>query len=138
MPGFMQSSWRKEIIMPGNPAKTILIVEDDRPTQRLLETLMRRHGYASLIAANGREAIDVLRAREVHAIILDLMMPEVDGRGVLDFLSAEGRRTPIVVCTAAGTRVTDSLKSDLVKAVVRKPFDVTHLAEIVATLVSGG
>ena len=53
----------------------------------MLRALMHRNGYVSVMASNGREAIEILRKRaDFTAIILDLMMPEVDGRAVIDFL----------------------------------------------------
>lgn len=115
------------------PAKTILLVDDDPPTQQLLKALMHRGGFVSVAATNGREAIDLLRTRSFDAIVLDLMMPSVDGRGVIEFLTSDKRDIPVIVCTAAGPRATEYVKGDMVRAVVRKPFDIEQL---MATIVS--
>jgi CheY-like chemotaxis protein len=115
------------------PAKTILLVDDDPPTQQLLKALMRRSGFASVAATNGREAIEILQTRSFDAILLDLMMPAVDGRGVLEFLATDQRGIPVIVCTAAGPRATEHVKGDMVRAIVRKPFDIEQL---MATIVS--
>jgi two-component system, OmpR family, response regulator VanR len=114
--------------------KPILIVDDDLPTQQLLTALMRRNGFSSVVAANGAEAIDVLATTDFGVIILDLMMPAVDGQAVIDFVSRERENVPVIVCTAAGPRRTDAIVSKVVRAVVRKPFDIDQLTTIVASL----
>jgi len=115
--------------------RTILIVEDDGPTQMLLETLVQRYGYASVSAQDGRAAIELLGARDFTAIILDLMMPQVGGADVIEFLTREKKRVPVVVCTAAGPDKTADFDSDVVGAVVRKPFDIEGLMATVNDLV---
>ena len=105
----------------------ILIVEDDAPTQMLLETLMQRHGYATVVAPNGQMAIDLLGARDFTVVILDLMMPHVGGSDVIDFLAREKKRVPVIVCTAAGPDKTSDFDAGVVGAVLRKPFDIEEL-----------
>lgn len=113
----------------------ILIVEDDQPTQRLLQALLRRYGHATELAAHGGEAIALLREREYALVILDLMMPSVSGHGVIEFLGTVERKPPVVVCTAAGPRVTEPLDSHVVNAIVRKPFDIDHFYATVGGLI---
>jgi CheY-like chemotaxis protein len=112
----------------------ILIVDDDQPTQQLLMALMRRNGFKTTVASNGAEAIAALGSSAFSVVILDLMMPSVDGQAVLDFLAREKKTVPVIVCTAAGPKRTNEIKSDLVKAVLRKPFDIDLLNDIVARL----
>lgn len=114
--------------------KSVLIVDDDRPTQQLLAALMSRNGFSTVITSNGGEAIDVLATKDFSVVILDLMMPTVDGQAVIDFMTRENSTIPVIVCTAAGPRRTDAIQADVVKAIVRKPFDIEHLANIVASL----
>src|SRR5919206_2806700 len=105
-------------------AKTVLIVEDDEPTQKLLQTLMSRNGVDSVLAENGGAAIALLDARDdIGCMILDLMMPAVDGRSVLAHARATGREVPVIVCTATALRP-DSFDRSQVHAVVQKPFDI--------------
>ena len=112
----------------------VLIVEDDPPTQMLLETLMQRYGFGSVTAGNGAAAIDLLAARDFTAVILDLMMPEVGGGDVIDFLAREQRRVPVIVCTAAGLDKTREFAPDVVGAVLRKPFDIEVLMSTIFDL----
>ena len=106
----------------------ILIVEDDEPTQRLLQALLTRFGSQSETASNGSAAIECLQRDEFAAVVLDMMMPEVSGVDVIEFLAAQENATPVIVCTAAGPSVLRDLNRDVVKAVVRKPFDVEEFA----------
>ncbi len=114
--------------------KSLLIVEDDPATQQLLVTLMRRNGFSSVVTKNGAEAIHTLTTTDFAAVILDLMMPGVDGQAVIDFISREKETIPVIVCTAAGPRLTDLIDSKVVKAIVRKPFDIDQLSALVAAL----
>jgi CheY-like chemotaxis protein len=113
----------------------ILVVDDDAPTQRLLQALLRRYGRATDVAANGAEAIALLRERDYALIVLDLMMPTVGGEGVVEFLLQNGREIPVVVCTAAGPTKTEPLDESVVKAVVRKPFDIDHFYATIGGLI---
>lgn len=115
--------------------QTILIVEDDAPTQMLLETLVQRYGFASATAGDGRTAIELLGARDFAAVVLDLMMPQVSGSDVIDYLARENKRVPVVVCTAAGLDRIKDIDSDLVGAVVRKPFDIEALMATIIDLI---
>ena len=114
----------------------ILIVEDDEPTRALLEVVLRRSGHPSESAANGRGAIERLRQNDYAAVVLDLMMPEVGGHEVIAFLAADPRAIPVVVCSAAGPRALTGLDEKVVKAVVRKPFDVEEFLAAVMNAVT--
>ena len=118
--------------------QTVLIVEDDAPTLMLLETLMQRSGYSYVSAGNGAEAMDLLSKREFTALILDLMMPEVGGVDVIDFLARDQRHMPVIVCTAAGLDKTAELAPGVVGAVLRKPFDIEVLMSTLSELVAAG
>lgn len=107
--------------------RAILIVEDDPPTQMLLETLVRRDGYESVTTGDGKAAIEQLASRDFVAVVLDLMMPEVGGGDVIDFVARQEKRVPVIVCTAAGNARTEQLDRGVVRAVVRKPFDIEEL-----------
>jgi CheY-like chemotaxis protein len=115
----------------------ILIVDDDEPTQNLLRAVLRRCGYTSEIAANGRQAIDLLTSRRYAGVVLDMMMPEVSGYAVVDFLSNEPHPVPVIVCSAAGPTALTGFDTAVVKAVVRKPFDVDELTAAITSIFVG-
>lgn len=117
--------------------KTVLIVEDDEPTQLLLVAVMRRAGLPTVVVGNGQAAIDLIETRDdLACIILDLMMPEVDGQAVIAHIAAGQHRIPVIVCTAALPRVTPDFDPEIIRAIVRKPFDIEHLMTTVTELVA--
>ena len=117
-------------------AVPILIVDDDAPTQTLLQAVLRRSGYKSEVAANGREAIERLQSARYGAVILDMMMPEVGGRDVISFLADNMRDIPVIVCSAAGPSALSGFDPAIVRAVIRKPFDVDHLVAAIHSALS--
>ena len=87
---------------PSPDDRPILVVEDDEISRHLLRRNLEKEGYPVALAANGREALDVIRLRLPAVILLDLMMPEMDG---FAFVQAVRERrdmkgVPIIVLTA--------------------------------------
>ena len=77
----------------------VLIVDDDADTRELVSRNLRRSGFTTIEASNGEEALLKVRVVKPAMVILDLLMPNVDGFEVLRTLRAEGNRVPIVVLT---------------------------------------
>lgn len=115
--------------------RPVLIVDDDPPTQKLLLALLQRYGFKGEVASNGAEAIDAIRSRDYSAVVLDVMMPAVGGHAVVEFLAASGSSLPVVICSAAGPAALGNFDSTVVKAIVRKPFDVDELMSIVRNVI---
>ena len=84
----------------------VVLVVDDVPVQRrLLETMIRRFGYQVMIAEGGDAAVKLLagpEATRVDAMVLDLVMPDLDGLGVLARMREAGLVIPVIVQTAHG------------------------------------
>lgn len=83
----------------------ILIVDDDPIQRRLLQEAVQKFGYRFKTAENGAEAVAIMtgpEASEIDLIILDMVMPELDGIGVLTRLRADKIATPVIVQTAHG------------------------------------
>jgi two-component system, OmpR family, response regulator MprA len=78
----------------------ILVVDDEPAVRESLERALRLEGYEVDLAADGQEALSAVAERRPEALVLDLMMPNVDGVEVCRRLRAEGDRTPILVLTA--------------------------------------
>ena len=83
-----------------SPARTVLIADDDRAIRESLERALQLEGYQTRTAADGVETLAAVHSDSVDLLILDVMMPGVDGLGVCRVLRAEGDRTPILMLTA--------------------------------------
>jgi DNA-binding NtrC family response regulator len=82
---------------------TVLVVDDDPVQRRLLEAMVRRFGYEARVAASGEEALATLRGEGADVVVLDLMMPDIDGMMVLQRMREAGIETPVIVQTAHGS-----------------------------------
>jgi len=79
----------------------VLIAEDEQRLRKIVRTYLQRGGYEVIEATNGQEAIDLLDENEVDLVILDVMMPQVDGWSVLRQLRSESD-LPVIMLTARG------------------------------------
>ncbi len=106
---------------------TILICDDEKDIVSALEIYLRAEGYDTLAAYNGREALDILRNREVQLVLLDIMMPEMDGISVLACIRQESN-IPVILLTAK-SEDTDKVLGLNVGAddYITKPFNPVEL-----------
>ena len=103
-------------------SRKILVVDDDRKTVDLLRLYLEKDGYQVLAAHDGRQALDLARQRHPDLIVLDLMLPTVDGLDVCRILRAESH-TPIIMLTAKSTEDDKLLGLDLgADDYLTKPF----------------
>ena len=116
-------------------AKSILIVEDDNNIADLLRLYLEKEGYQATIAADGTQGIDLYRKLRPDLVLLDVMMPGVDGWGVLRAIRQDSQ-TPVIMLTAKG-ETTDRV-SGLKQGAddyITKPFEMKEvLARIEAVL----
>ena len=118
----------------GESSYRALIVEDDPAIRRLVEKLLSRHHIVVDTAADGRTAIEKLEKNRYTVIVLDLMVPEVSGFEVIDFLKRQNSRTPVAVVSAVSQQALTTLDLDVVKLVISKPFDVDEFTKAILTL----
>ncbi|MBS0502847.1 MAG: response regulator transcription factor [Proteobacteria bacterium] len=113
----------------------ILVVEDDAETRGFVERGLREAGHDVATAASGPEGIDLAACHCFDAIILDRMLPGVDGLGIVEALRARGDMTPVLMLTALGSiadRV-DGLNAGADDYLI-KPFAFSELAARMAAL----
>jgi two-component system response regulator MprA len=110
------------------PAATILVVDDDRAIRESLHRALELEGYRIITAADGAQALDLVAAEQPDVIVLDLMMPNVDGLTVCRRLRARRDRTPILMLTAR-TETSDRVSGLDAGAddYLPKPFDLDEL-----------
>jgi CheY-like chemotaxis protein len=113
--------------MNGNGNGSILVVDDDADLRQTLELLLDDSGFTVTAAANGQVALDQLMAgARPDVILLDLMMPDMNGWQFLERAHADAglAAIPIVIMTA---RKTDDSVPASSQGVLRKPFDYANL-----------
>ena len=105
----------------------ILVVDDEPPIRNLIETRLRLHGYNVVVAGDGEEAVACFRHEPADLVILDLMLPLLDGYGVLEALRAMSD-VPVLMLTACD-RVADRILGLELGAddYLIKPFSLSEL-----------
>jgi DNA-binding response OmpR family regulator len=116
-------------------AAKILLVEDNAQLAEGIEYNLKLEGYDVGIAENGRVGIDTAREWRPDLILLDLMLPEMDGYQVLRNLRASGSRVPVIILSARGEEA-DKVRGFKLDAdqYVTKPFSIVELLERIASL----
>ena len=87
------------------PERPILVVDDDAKIVRLVRTYLERDGFAVVTAADGPAALDAIERHRPALVVLDLMLPELDGRAVIRAVRRddEAAATPILILSARGS-----------------------------------
>jgi DNA-binding response OmpR family regulator len=81
-------------------AAIILVVDDDRDSREIAARLLERAGYETRRAPSGADCLRIVDSERIDLILLDVMMPEMDGFAVCEALQARGKRIPIILLTA--------------------------------------
>jgi DNA-binding response OmpR family regulator len=116
----------------------ILVVDDDIKTVDLIRLYLEKDGYRVMVAYDGRKAIELARNRRPGLIILDLMLPKIDGLDVCRLLRAESN-VPIIMLTAKTTEVDKLAGLDLgADDYVTKPFSPRELVARVRAVLRRG
>jgi len=119
--------------------KRILVVEDEPDIAEGIKARLEVAGYKAIVAVNGQAAVELARAKKPHLIVLDLMLPKIDGYDVCRILKREDRtkRIPILVLTAL-QMVGDINKAYEVGAAdyLPKPFTNDKLLDKIEKLMS--
>lgn len=110
----------------GGQLPLVLVAEDEEPIAAALILIIEDAGYTPLVAAHGRDALELTRERRPALVITDLMMPYIDGANLIATIRDDARRDhcappPMVLMTAAGMRRAEEAGAD---AVLRKPFNI--------------
>ena len=114
--------------------RRVLIVDDDPEVRTILATALRQKALNVEMAVDGREAIERLRTNAYAVVLLDLMMPHIDGFGVLDAIHNGVANPPVVlVVTGASRQLIEQIDTQRIHGIVRKPFDPLEVAAIVAS-----
>ena len=106
--------------MPTQPC--VLVVDDDERIRRMLAAALRFGSIRCEFAEDGEEALEKVEMNDYTVMLLDLMMPRLNGVEVIHKLRASGNDIPIVVMTAAGADYIRQIGPGNVEKVLEKPF----------------
>lgn len=114
--------------------KTVLVVDDEPVLRVLVREILQDEGYAVIDAADGRSMLELLQGVHPDLVLMDVMMPGVDGREAYQALRARSDLPdlPVIMMSAA---VQPSKLDPSISAFLRKPFDLTELVGLVAQLI---
>ena len=119
--------------------KTVLVADDDPVILRLIQVNLELEGYDVFLAQNGEEAVELARAEKPDLVILDIMMPRLDGYQACERLKAddETRDIPVVFLSAKAQQSDiEKGKAFGVEEYLTKPFDPNDLVETVDRLLA--
>jgi DNA-binding response OmpR family regulator len=106
-------------------APRILLVDDEQPIQTLLSFPLQRDGYEVVQASDGREALARFDEQQFDLVVLDLMLPRMDGLEVCKRLRAQGSTVPIIMLTAKSEEIDKVLGLELgADDYITKPFSM--------------
>jgi CheY-like chemotaxis protein len=123
--------------MSGQAHGSVLVVDDEPQVAWVLRFSLEHEGYRTYTASNGVEALEELEKHHPRLVVLDLMMPELDGWGVLErIVKLPAAQRPRVVIVSALTGPDDKAKATALgaDAFVPKPFDVEELIGVLGGL----
>ncbi|MBN1888929.1 MAG: response regulator [Thermoflexales bacterium] len=122
--------------------KTVVCVEDEPDMIYLIEFLLAKKGYQVIGANSGREGLETIQRVKPDLVLLDLMMPDIDGEQVCRAMKADKRlkNIPIIVVTAHVTSIDKTLWQEVIKVndYITKPFDSQKLLESIERVFARG
>jgi CheY-like chemotaxis protein len=115
-------------------AARILVVDDDAALRSLCVQMLQEAGYEARSARNGREAVENTESYPLDLVLMDIMMPAMDGLAACKAIKANPRTRDLPVIIMSAVANLHMMAPDVIRvaaAVVSKPFDVDHVLETV-------
>jgi CheY-like chemotaxis protein len=116
--------------------KTVLVVDDEPVLRILVREILQDEGYAVIEASDGHSMLELLARESPDLVLMDVMMPGLDGPGAYRILRSREDlpAVPVVMMSAAVQPIT---VDPSIAAFLHKPFDLTQLVELVTDLIGG-
>jgi len=111
----------------------VLIVDDDPAVREIVSAILHREAVTCDVANDGEQAVDLLRRETYVAVLLDLLMPRLDGEAVIRFMKERGITTPVVVMSAVADGSQD-LDPSIVTIQMQKPIELGDLRAVVRAI----
>ena len=119
--------------MPSGPLRKVVCVEDEQEMIDLIRLILSRKGFEVIGANGGRQGLEIIRAEKPDGVLLDLMMPEMDGWQVYQQLKADPSTAeiPVIVVTAKAQNIDKVLGLHIAKVddYIPKPFSLQELVD---------
>jgi CheY-like chemotaxis protein len=114
--------------------KTVLVVDDEPVLRAIVREILDEEGYAVIEAPDGRVALEIMESARPDLVLMDVMMPGVDGREAYRQLRShpDHRDVPVVMMSAA---IQPHGLDPSIAGFMAKPFDLNQLVELVARLI---
>jgi len=111
----------------------VLIVDDELNMRLVLSAMLKKEGYSITSAADGREALQILKSNKMDVVVTDLKMPNLDGMGLLNHVTEQYPEVPVIIITAHGTVATavEALKKGALDYIT-KPFELDELKSVIS------
>lgn len=122
-----------EVAQPANPRYRALVADDDPATRYIVASVLARAQVAFDEAENGAAAVKLLKANRYELVFIDLLMPRMDGWGVIDYLrSKRGERNPrVYIVTGVHDQKLSAADHDVVSGLLYKPIDPSQIERLV-------
>ncbi len=121
-------------------AKLILIVEDEPKSLKLVRDLLQASGYKTIEATDGKQGVDLAKAKKPDLILMDIQMPEMDGLEATRILKADAttRNIPVLALTAYAMKDDEErIFQAGCDGYITKPFDIKELLKTIAEYLWG-
>ena len=116
-------------------AYKILVVDDEPTIVRLMEFILARQGHEMIVAVNGEEALEKIKSQRPDLVLLDIMMPRIDGYEVAQRLRADPATVSLPIIMLSAKAQDEDIRRGVevgVDEYVTKPFTPDHLVQVVA------
>lgn len=119
------------IVCPGEKIKRILIIEDEKAMAELIAMRLKKEGYEIDTAYDGEEGLEKIRSRKPDLVLLDLMLPKIDGRDLLKIVKKEEgiKDIPVIILSGRAEQWDRNIGLELgADEYIEKPLDMVKLA----------
>lgn len=111
---------------------SVLVVDDEPTIRALVARIVERAGFEVEVARDGADAIGKLEQHPYDVLVVDLMMPVLDGYAVVDWVKEHADPKPaVIVISAADSAALRRFDGAVVHSIIRKPFDVEVLSDLI-------
>lgn len=120
-------------------SKVILVVEDDPKSMTLTRDMLKLSGYTTIEAIDGEQGIELARIRKPDLILMDIMMPKVDGYSACKAIKTDKviKNIPVVMLTAVGYELNKKLAKQLgADGYITKPFSLQELVDTINSILT--